>query len=263
MKLCRPWLLLVVTGCVHIPPVKAGGDRGTDSGGSGSGSGSDVVCAAALAMPDLVTYLPMNEATGAAAADATAHHVDGTITGATWTTGRVGHGLAFNGVVDGVALADDALDNLPAISVCAWVRPNRATLDSFTIADKTVDGYANGWNAYIDNVASGQPLGFYTNHQAFRYGSSNVAPGTWTHLCTTWDGTEGVTGIQLYIDGRGDLVALDSGGGMIHGDDAAQPVMLGRSNQNQFRLDGSLDEVMIFKRAITPVEVAAIYACAP
>src|ERR1043166_8900457 len=55
------------------------------------------------------TELRMNEGTGTATADGSGNSHNGTLTnGATWTTGKYGQGINFDGVNDYVNIADHA-----------------------------------------------------------------------------------------------------------------------------------------------------------
>jgi hypothetical protein len=77
--------------------------------------------------PGLVAYWPMDEGAGATITDASGKGLVGSIHGATWTTGRFGKGLHFDGVDSWVDLPRTAaLDSLTdtAYTIMAWFQPD-------------------------------------------------------------------------------------------------------------------------------------------
>lgn len=62
-----------------------------------------------------------NEGSGTIATDSSGNGNDGTIQGATWTTGKNGDGLSFDGIDDSVSIP---LINNEELSICAWFHKN-------------------------------------------------------------------------------------------------------------------------------------------
>jgi len=72
----------------------------------------------------LVLGLGFDEGSGGAVLDVSGRGNNGTIAGATWTAGRYGQALSFDGTNDMVTVADAAaLDFTQAFTISAWVRP--------------------------------------------------------------------------------------------------------------------------------------------
>jgi hypothetical protein len=69
----------------------------------------------------LVGYWSFNEGNGTILHDNSGNGYDGTIDGATWTTGVLGGALSFDGINDYVQFSSPVL-NIPSYSVCAWVK---------------------------------------------------------------------------------------------------------------------------------------------
>ena len=84
------------------------------------------------------SYWRFNEGAGTAVADETTNNNDGTITGATWTTGgRLGYGLDFDGVNDYVEVpASASLNAAGPMTIEAWIRPSGIPLAYSEIVDK-------------------------------------------------------------------------------------------------------------------------------
>jgi hypothetical protein len=85
------------------------------------------VASPAPAPAGLVAAYSFDEGAGTSVGDASGQKPrnDGVISGATWTAGRYGAGLAFNGLGDVVTVADaGSLDLSTAMTLEAWVRPS-------------------------------------------------------------------------------------------------------------------------------------------
>ena len=261
------WLLIGITaaGCVNIPPFEG---VTSDAGGDGGGPAPDAapsVCAAALAIPDLKMYLPMNDGSGTAVKDVSTHGNDGTlVNGTAWLPGgRVGGALVFDGANDKVMLGDNAFDQFgPGITVCMWIRPDAPVVSSANLVDKSTDGLEGGWNTYLQGGGDVR-LGFYTRYKAFKQGVTNLALGTWHHVCSVWDGAAGDAGIQLYLDGRNETIGGNDAGDATEVDDSAANIAIGGGAVASQSFEGAIDEVMMFSRHLTANEIATLHACAP
>ncbi len=195
-------------------------------------------------------YLDEGERT--TAEDSSGFDNDGTIYGATWTTGKVGYGLDFDGVDDYVDCGNDAsLDITDAITIEAWVNSDTFTpdLDYQTIAVKK--------NAYYFQVNSSGRLVY----GATAYVSSEwpiPSLNEWTHVAVTVTGTT----VKFYINGD-----LDSTKSQASPQTSNNHLGIGAnldSNGNpvlnyERRFDGTIDEVRIYERALTPDEVYERY----
>jgi hypothetical protein len=87
-----------------------------------------------------------------------------------------------------------------------------------------------------------------------------VPASAWTHACTTWSAA---TGLRLYANGELEAVLE---GGTVHAppahDDSANELVLGRAtNADQYRLNGTLDDFLLYSRVLSGDEIAAIHAC--
>ena len=79
--------------------------------------------AIAQAVSDAVLIMHFDEGSGTIAKDESGHGNDGTIHGATWTTGISGKALNFDGVDDYVRIPDSAsMDVTEEVTVEVWAR---------------------------------------------------------------------------------------------------------------------------------------------
>jgi hypothetical protein len=249
-------------GCVSVPEFR-GADASVDAP---IGDVPHLTCAQVIDMPGLLAYLPFESINGGIVEDVSANSHDGTVLGgAQLAAGRHGNGIVLDGA-KGVNLGSaQALDNLAAMTVCAWVNPT--TIDSqnagATIADKSTDGYVGGWNTYLDYDPqdTGLHVGYLARSGYYGYSGKVVAASRWTHACTVW----ALGALTVYVDGQVDAIKEM---GTTHmppeHDDAANNLVLGRqTNANQYQLNGVLDEFVLYNRALTAAEIAAIFACKP
>jgi hypothetical protein len=249
-------------GCISIPEFHGGTDAGADGDAPSSTS-----CAQAIGVPGLLVHLPFEAIASGKVEDASSNDHDGVVLGgAALAPGRHGMGIVLDGGSKAVSLGSPAaFDNLATMTVCAWVKPSTIDAQSAgaTIADKSNDGYAGGWNAYLDYDPADSALhvGYLARVGAWAYGAGRVAATQWTHACTVWNnGT-----LTVVVDGEVDPIQAS---GTTHAppeaDDAANDLVLGRqTNTDQFHLNGTLDDFVLYDRALGSDEIRAIHACTP
>jgi endo-beta-N-acetylglucosaminidase D len=82
--------------------------------------------------------------------------------------------------------------------------------------------------------------------------NSVLTTGTWYHIAATYDGASGGAMMKLYINGVLDA-SMTAGGNAF----ANAAFSLGRNYASSRCLDGSIDEVRVWKRALTAAEILA------
>lgn len=199
--------------------------------------------------------------------DSSGNSNNGTVFGsAAYTPGISGLALQLDGVDDYVSIADSpTLNPSNAMTVAAWYRPvSFSGGGNDPIVDK---GYTSHSPPYYQFhlAASGDQypspgrasLGFSVAAGGQNLpGASTIGggfwkPGEWYHLVGTYDGAR----VKLFVDGQ--LVASNPVTGTIPS--YGRPVTLGKySNLNAY-LPGTIDDVRIYDRALTPGEVAALW----
>ena len=266
-------------GCGRLgfdePGVGPGGtvDGGGGDGGSGGDGGDAAATGDALVAPldgsagcvlpaGRIVHLAFEEGSGLTTADASGGGNTAQLIGmnnADWVTGRLGGALDFDGVDDRVnAGSATALDNVIPVSMCAWIRPRSYPSNFPTIADKSIDSFTGGWFFYIENNAQ---FGFQGNRRKWITGGTIVL-GAWTHVCVTWDGTDGFAGIRLFQDGASTAMKNSGSNGTQLDSDAVRDLLIGRVNNGSFPFDGVIDDFMVYPRVLTAQEIAVIHSCA-
>jgi hydrogenase maturation factor HypE len=188
-----------------------------------------------------------NESAGSTAADSSGRQLTGAVSGATWTTGRFGNGLAFNGVNSMVSVPHDTWLNLTTgMTLEAWVYPT--------------DG--GGWRTVLlKEAAGGHTFALYSDGHAAPAAhlqattdvvSEGLAPlplQTWTHLAVTY--TAG--SLRLYVNGALTTTTAVTGSPVT----SALPLRIGGNAIWGEYFAGIIDEVRIYYRALTAAEITA------
>jgi hypothetical protein len=197
----------------------------------------------------LVAAWGFNDATGITARDASGNGNTGTlVNGPTWTTGKIGGALLFDGSNDRVRVSDsNSLDLKTASTFEAWVFPTVAPSGWRTILQKEVD-------AYFFTASGGGPGnrpaigGTFTGACCTFVSSTSALPvNTWTHVAATYDGTR----IRFYVGGV--LVASQAASGSYQVN--TSPLWIGGNAVYGEHFKGKLDDVRVYSRALTPAEI--------
>ena len=169
----------------------------------------------------------------------------GTITGATWATGRYGGALDFNGTNASVDLGGLGTFYQSGFTLEAWVQKQSATKNDVAIVGTWNGG--GGPMLWVDHIATRYHLTMGNGIASYLDSGRNPIAGQWQHLAATYDGTTA----RFYIDGT---------------EVASRPVTGGIGSSNNWRIgaygsspggffDGLIDNVRIYNRSLTPGEI--------
>jgi len=200
----------------------------------------------------LVGYWKMDESswngTSGEVIDSSGRGVNGTaVNSASTTTAKYNKGGNFDGVSKYV--------NFTAIS---------PTVDNFTVATWIyISGDGNlGYNGLISAGKFRLFIDNSTNYMHSQIGSSgsynhtstvSVSRNTWHHVVLTFDGSSR----KYYLDG------VMSESNSTYGSGAGWYNTLGTAQTNAYYLNGLLDEVRVYNRALSPAEISQLYNWAP
>ncbi len=219
--------------------------RARDASGKVTTSGPVVLLVANTLPSGLVAAYGFNEGSGTITPDASGRGHTGTISGATWSpAGKYGSSLSFNGLNAMVTVADTVALDLTSMTLEAWVKPTTAP--------------ASGWRTLILKESTGAlAYSLYANDAAQRPRielssglSTSGAAGlstAWTHVAGTHDGATlrlYVNGVQVSSIASPGFVAVSTGA-----------LRIGGNTVWSEWFDGLIDEVRIYNRALTPIEI--------
>jgi hypothetical protein len=206
--------------------------------------------------PSLVAHWKFDEGSGTVAADATGNGLSGTLrNGPTWSTGRIGGALAFNGTNQYVDVGSSPkLHFSGAYTVAAWVNLTDVGGDKYHyfLGDYTAKGDACSLALRAFKDGRGQffweyPAGVWTVVQT----KAALPVGRWIHLAGSWDGTTR----RIYLNG------------VLEGADATPqqrpPTMYSLSIGRCGAFDGlytagEIDDVRLYSRALADSEVLGL-----
>jgi hypothetical protein len=188
----------------------------------------------------LVAAWGFNEGTGTTLTDSSGNGRTGTITGATWTTGRYGQALSFDGN-DLVTLSD--LDLTGAFTVMTWMQTR--SFYSGTCGSLVMKARDYGFELCSGQLAAKIAAGSSNWSAAVTQPLTSADLNAWKHVAMTYDGTT----LRFYLGGN--LV------GSAAGDHASKntDLIFGRWTPASEFWNGLIDEVRIYNRALSQTEI--------
>ena len=217
-----------------------------------------------------------NADTGVYAADSSSYGNGGTISGAAWSaSGYVGNSISFDGMNDYVAIPNSASLNIAGTtpySISLWVKglgsknnPTEENPDVETLLSKVPEGSCSGGYFFLYSNYEPKPskmirFGFNQGCYAQSYIDSNKSDwesDKWYNIVGTWDGTTGTGSLRLYVNGGLDTSAAAQYP-MIMQNTADLWMGAWKTGPNAY-FKGQIDEVRIYRRALSANEVRELY----
>ena len=215
--------------------------------GAGNTSPRAAVTAATSLCGDpvgLVAAYSFDENSGALLNDASGNGNNGTISGATWTSGRHGSALAFNGSNAHVALGGLGTFYGTAFTLQAWVQKNSAQGDAAIVGTWTGAGGPMLW---VDHISARYHLTLGSSFAGYLDSTRSPKTGQWQHVAATFDGATA----RYYLNGT--QVASRPVTGSVGSSNVWRIAAYGQSPGGFF--DGRIDDVRIYDRALDATEV--------
>ena len=193
--------------------------------------------------PGLVAAYAFDEGSGVSAVDASGNGRTGSVAGATWSTGRYGCALSFDGTNDYVSLPGLGTFYNTAFTLEAWVQ--KATVKNDVGIVGTWAG--NGPMLWIDHMATRYQLTLGSSLSSYLDSGVNPLTGQWQHLAASFDGTTA----RFYINGV--EVASRAVSGAVGTSNTWRIGAYGSVPGGFF--DGLVDNVRIYDRALSASEI--------
>ncbi|RLJ02966.1 MAG: hypothetical protein DRP11_02130 [Candidatus Aenigmatarchaeota archaeon] len=201
--------------------------------------------------PSLVLYLPLEEGSGNIAHDVSGSGNHGTVYGASWVDGRFGKALSFDGD-DYVEVAHDSSLAFTSedFTLTAWIYPTIVSGDQEIITKGRYeeDGYyfvldTNGrlWLQINQNLA----------HQS-TYSYADISANNWYFVCAIRNGTLG----YIYINGVDRTEVQEN---ITNPTTNTRTLKIGRYDSEMNYFHGIIDEVRIYSRVLTQLEINLLY----
>ncbi len=200
-----------------------------------------------------------DEGSGTTAYDETENDNDGTINGATWTTGKIGKALSFDGVDDYVNIPNESnFDLSGSFSLESWIKTSQIGKVGGIVTKHYSSDVRGSYCLYIEsNNKITMMLVRSPNDRDVVLADAYVNDDKWHHLVGTYDGSS----MSLYIDGVLDN-SISAFGVAANTNDpvkigACTSVSGGTSSSANF--NGLIDDVAIYNRALTLQEVKGLF----
>jgi predicted nucleic acid-binding Zn-ribbon protein len=206
--------------------------------------------------PELVSWWRFDQVTGTVARDELGRN-NGILNGPTWVPGKIGYALNFGGggyvrVPDSPSIS--AIQN--AITITAWFQI-REWKEQFIISNGVAYG-SGGFAIYIGPWTWGVPIGFGLGNPEtwLPYGNpgERLALNTWYHVAATWSRSDKLMRIYLNAVPSPRTQIFDS-----YITDVSRDLFIGSNSGGGQCLNGIIDEVTLWNRALTEGEVQTIY----
>jgi len=204
----------------------------------------------------LVGHWKFDETSGATAADSAGGNNGISINGATWTTGKIGNALSFDGADDYVNVGSAAsVDNLGPLTYSAWI---------YVRSVPNANGafiFAKDYSKYFYIGQSSHALRFVVDYDNVNLSlqssaDNNIPFSAWTHVAVTWDGSTTAANAHLYINGveTSYSAKTDAVGNLVS--DASYSYKFSFSSRP---FDGIMDDARIYNRALSASEITDLY----
>jgi hypothetical protein len=211
-------------------------------------------CQKSVTDPDLVAWWSFDDATLSSAPDKSVHSLNTVNKGTVPVEGKYGRALQFDGKsvlqVDYQPILDEFQNG---ITVMAWIKKDTASHWN-TIVSREI---GSGWSEYMGLAIYKNQALFSIDQDGTKYmnitDAGIIQPDVWYHLAGTFDNNA----LKIYVNGKLIKSAISKGHIMFSD---KNPLLIGgnSNNQNQSLVDcfkGTIDEVRIYKRALTLDEI--------
>ena len=207
-----------------------------------------------VALPtDAVGSWHLDETGGSTANDTSGSGNNGVATSPVWTAaGKINGCLAFNGTSSQVQIANPLSGDF---SIAFWVKTTQSGgTGQWYKGIGLVDGYVAGTTNDFGTALCGGKLAFGVgNPDQTILSTSAINDGAWHHCVATRAQSSGT--MKVYVDGALQTTGVGGTQSLV----AAASLNFGKMQSGGNFLNGSLDEVKLFTRALGDMEVAALY----
>ncbi len=190
-----------------------------------------------------------DEGSGNSAEDSSGKDHEGTINGASWTDGKFGEALEFDGD-DWVSIeSTPALQIGEAYTLMAWFFA--ADIGNYRmIISKNAE-----YLMRINNPGEGNQMATFVHLGGWEPRAIAGVPDleTWIHLSVTFDSNKNTNNLLIYVDGKQAGMSSRTGASA----PTQNPVAIGRWNTGSYFV-GIIDDVAIFNTALSEEDINTI-----
>lgn len=205
--------------------------------------------AVAAEAPGLVAYWPLDTVTGQITPDLSGNEANLIVGLAQKVKGVSNTGLKFDGkTAQARCMSAGSIDPATGLTIEAWVNLDGLDFSGFPSVVRKDGAYA----LRFSQSRIGMVLWFDGNPTSIGGKKTDWVTGRWYHLAATYDGAT----LRTYVDGQQDDALERPTDKPL--DVSTAGAFVG-SSPGQHSLKGTVDEVRLYNRALSPEEVAASY----
>jgi hypothetical protein len=201
-----------------------------------------------------VGWWGFEEGIGTIAFDSSGSGNDGIlVNGPTWTTGKVGNALSFDGIDDYIQISNFALAPTSGFTMESWVKlngPNVLNTYQFFIGDSTANyrlGVDPSFNPFIN----------FGDRNDRWYSGFAFTPNVWYHYVLVGSkNPDGTLHADVYVNGNL-LFSANTYSTSFYS--SPLTMFIGRADSKNYVVNSLIDEVAIYNRALTAEEIADHY----
>ncbi|GEM_PF-1712694 len=207
----------------------------------------------------LVAEWHFDDGSGSVLADSSGNGNDGVIHGATWVEGKYGKALSFDGVDDCVDCGNAAsLDDIAVKTLVFWVNLNAQT-GSGAGSHFLNKGSSNGWFISTEPSKNRNIFGQGFSITYGRWSFPQFSLNKWHQIVVVYDMQSVTNDPVIYVDGVSQTVTEYSTPSGTANSDAGNNLLISADPSFDRWVDGSIDEVRIYNRALTADEIKELY----
>jgi hypothetical protein len=191
-----------------------------------------------------------SDTSGGTLYDSSSYDNHGTINGGVTTSvsGKIGDAFDFDGS-EGTGITM-GLSSPPPTTLCGWVNLDSTSAEAVVVNNP---GFG-GQNLYVQSGDAIAEVILDNNDNSIQARSS-VSTGNWYHLVAVLDSNSGQ--VELYVNGQ--EKSSQSWDGTYDGDSNIDNIGTDELNAPEQPLDGKIDDVRVYNRALSANEVSALY----
>lgn len=210
----------------------------------------------------MVGYWKLDDGSGTSAADASGNGNTGTLVNSpSWVAGQINGALSFNGTNQRAYVTSSSSLNFGSgspFSVSAWIKTTQTVPGGKNL--RFINKFTNSpsYKGYIMEIDENQKVVFYTKDGTTVNqvsSTSTINDGAWHHLVAVREISSGL--LRIYVDGVQQNAASITNGDL----SVSSNLNLGFELllADNVYLNGSLDEIRIYNRALSVEEVSKLY----
>jgi hypothetical protein len=213
---------------------------------------------------NLVSWWMLDEGAGIIAYDSAGDNDGNLVNGPTWTTGYIDGGLSFDGVNDYVDVPDDPslrFTQNDSFSICGWVNPTSASGNGEILCKMQTSGTKNLFTYELYWNPANQKFDFGICQSGVHYvvvdtQTGSAPAGSWYHVICVYDNRDMKIYLNGELKGSGNF-PYETGTNTADKDVGIGARPLGSGVESYF--GGTLDDVRIYNRTLSPEEVELLY----